>query len=102
VTAADGGLTAQLCIAWRGSVSQHWKIGTEDFSDLGGSSSAVYLVRTSAGVQTLCCAFRSSAGCKNNLACFQGEKMTKAKLLLRLKDMKGDTFITIRVILNKS
>lgn len=33
---------------------------------------------------------------------FKGEKMTKAKLFLQLKDMRGDTFITIGVILNKS
>ena len=34
MTTADGGLKAQLCVAWRGSINQHWKIGTEDFSDL--------------------------------------------------------------------
>lgn len=32
---------AQLC---RSSINQHWKIGSEGFSDLEGSSSVVYLV----------------------------------------------------------
>lgn len=41
-TAADGGWKAQRCAVWRGSISQYWKIGAEDVSDLRASSSAVY------------------------------------------------------------